>query len=60
MVYRIRYELVGMDRQDTKTIEANSPSEAMIKFDLEYNQGHSPSLHTITSVCAEETLLEAY
>lgn len=58
MVYRVRYSLAGMDRQDTETVEAHSPSEAMIKFNLEHNQGRSPSLRTITSVYAEENLLE--
>ena len=52
--------LAGVDRQDTETVEAHSPSEAMIKFDLEHSQGSYPSLHTITSVCVEEALIEAY
>ena len=58
MVFRVRYMLTGADRQETETVEAHSPSEAMIKFDLEHSQGSCPSAHTITSVCAEETVLD--
>jgi hypothetical protein len=55
MVYRIRYVEPKKGRPATETIEANSPAEAMVKFNVMHGVGartSKPGL--ITSVCAEE------
>ena len=61
MVYRIRYiKHKGQDREGTETVEANSPHEAMVKFNLLRDRGpFHPSEDTVTSVCPEEPILNS-
>ena len=55
MVYRIRYVEPKEGRQATETIEANSPAEAMVKFNVKHRASQKASgQDMITSVCAEE------
>lgn len=57
MVYRIRYVESQEGRPATETIEANSPAEAIVKFNVRHGVGKPASRQdVITSVCAEECL----
>jgi hypothetical protein len=56
MVFRIRYkDAVGRDEK-CATVEANSPTEALVKFRCIYNvreyRGETPEM--VTSVAADE------
>ncbi|MBN1942703.1 MAG: hypothetical protein JW849_05345 [Phycisphaerae bacterium] len=56
MVYRIRYVEPQKGRPATEMIEANSPAEAMVKFNVRHGAVASPSRRGwITSVTAEES-----
>ncbi len=59
MVYRIRYiKHKEQGREGTETVEANSPHEAMVKFNLRRDRGsYCPQEDTVTSVCPEEPIL---
>ncbi len=61
MVYRIRYiKHKGQGREGTETVEANSPYEAMVKFNLRRDRGlFCPPEDTVTSVCPEEPILNS-
>jgi hypothetical protein len=57
MVYRIRYVEPRKGRPATETVEANSPAEAMVKFNVMHGVRAQPSRQDwITSVCAEEEI----
>jgi hypothetical protein len=61
MVYRIRYHQDASGSGGEVTLEANSPSEAMVKFQYT-SQGRSDGRHRsgvrVTSVQAEPVLFE--
>ncbi len=55
MVYRIRYVEPKKGQPATETIEANSPAEAMVKFNVMHGSGARTSRKDwIVSVSAEE------
>jgi hypothetical protein len=55
MVYRIRYQQPGRGEQATETVEANSPAEAIVKFNVtRARTARLAEENLITSVCAEE------
>ena len=60
MVYRIRYQDATGASETEAVVEANSPTEAMVKFRCIYNTrefaAQMPEL--VTSVCAEEAAAE--
>ena len=55
MVFRIRYRHRSDGREREAVIEANTPTEAMVKFHHAHPQIHSPAsaLDNITSVSSE-------
>lgn len=58
MVFRIRFKRSGEQLQKSETVEANSPAEAMFKFQAMHDRGPlSRQLEVVTSVCAEESIL---
>ncbi|MBN1554274.1 MAG: hypothetical protein JXA11_05980 [Phycisphaerae bacterium] len=58
MVFRIRYVEPEKGRPATETIEANSPAEAMVKFNVRHGAGRGLSRQDcITSVTPVEELL---
>ena len=55
MIYRIRYRKPDVDRDREFTVEANSPTEAMVKFQHAWDSGPlSGCGDLVTSVRAEE------
>lgn len=54
MVYRIRYIQSGLCQQAIETIEANSPTEAMVKFRVSRSEVPSNSEDIVCSVTAED------
>jgi hypothetical protein len=52
MVYRIRYRDVGGEAERIATVEANSPTEAMVKFRCIFNpREHTNAMpETVTSI----------
>lgn len=57
MVYRIRYVEPREGRSATETIEANSPAEAMVKFNVRHGGAAAGNLRRdwIVSVTPEES-----
>jgi hypothetical protein len=57
MVFRIRYKDAAGQDEKWATVEANSPTEAMVKFRCIYNvrefRGEMPEV--VTSVAADDT-----
>jgi hypothetical protein len=54
MVYRIRHHRTGTTEERVAVVEANSPTEAMVKFEATHSVDGSGS-EVVTSVCAEES-----
>jgi len=58
MIFRIRFIEAGQNRQLTDTVEANSPGEAIVIFQMTRSRNSShPSPDIITSVSLEESLV---
>ena len=55
MVYRIRHHSHGQVDDRTTQVEANSPTEALIKFQATQDRSAGTSPDIVTSVCAEES-----
>ena len=56
MTYRIRYRQSGSDTQGEVVVEANSPNEAMVKFQCTRHDPRSgmPARGVVTSVSATD------
>ena len=56
MVYRIRYRLERAEEPVEVVVEANSPTEALVKFRHIHRLGGDAGLtpQTVTSICAED------
>ncbi len=59
MVYRIRYRDPGQNSESEAIVEANTPTEAMVKFRCVYNTREYPAglPEQVTSVIAEPVTL---
>jgi hypothetical protein len=59
MIYRIRYRQTNAARDQELVVEANSPTEAMVKFQHAYHGSQAPGAgQIVTSVRAEEAAQE--
>jgi hypothetical protein len=55
MVYRIRHHADGQADDRTTRVEANSPTEALVKFQATRDRIAAAKAEIVTSVCAEES-----
>jgi hypothetical protein len=56
MIYRIRHHRANQAEPQETAVEANSPTEAMVKFQATHH-GDGSRREIVTSVCAEESSL---
>ena len=55
MVYRIRFRCGGQQSESEVEVEANTPTEAMVKFRHVRGGGEAKSQNRITSICSEHS-----